>query len=110
MSIGIVLALVGAAFTLVAATALRQPWLPRDRSARRATGWGAVGGLLGTAGTAVYLVAGHHADLAVTGVLASLYPAVTVLLAATVLRERFRLSQGLGLLVCGASVGLVALG
>ena len=45
-----------------------------------------------------------------TGVLASLYPAVTVLLAATVLRERFRLSQGLGLLVCGASVGLVALG
>ena len=101
---------VGAAFTLVAATALRQPWLPSDRSARRATGWGAVGGLLGTAGTAVYLVAGHHADLAVTGVLASLYPAVTVLLAATVLRERFRLSQGLGLLVCGASVGLVALG
>ena len=101
---------VGAAFTLVAATALRQPLLPRDRSARRATGWGAVGGLLGTAGTAAYLVAGHHADLAVTGVLASLYPAVTVLLAATVLRERFRLSQGLGLLVCGASVGLVALG
>ena len=44
------------------------------------------------------------------GVLASLYPAVTVLLAATVLREPFRLSQGLGLLVCGASVGLVAMG
>ena len=70
----------------------------------------AVSGLLGTAGTAAFLLASHSADLAVVGVLASLYPAVTVLLAATVLREPFRLSQGLGLLVCGASVGLVALG
>jgi hypothetical protein len=32
------------------------------------------------------------------------------MLAATLLREPFRLSQGLGLLVCGASVGLVAMG
>ena len=77
---------------------------------RRAAGWGAVGGLLGTAGTAAFLLASHSADLAVTGVLASLYPAVTVLLAAAVLRERFQLSQGLGLLVCCASVGLVAVG
>jgi drug/metabolite transporter (DMT)-like permease len=101
---------VGAVFTLSAAALLRQSWVPRDRTERRAAGWGAVGGLLGTAGTAAFLLASHSADLAVVGVLASLYPAVTVLLAATVLREPFRLSQGLGLLVCGASVGLVALG
>lgn len=101
---------VGAVVTLVVAALLRQPWAPRDRAARGATGWGAVGGLLGTAGTAAFLLASHSADLAVIGVLASLYPAVTVLLAATVLREPFRLGQGLGLLVCGASVGLVALG
>ena len=101
---------VGAVVTLVVAALVRQPWAPRDRAGRRATGWGAVGGLLGTAGTAAFLLASHSADLAVIGVLASLYPAVTVLLAATVLREPFRLSQGLGLLVCGASVGLVALG
>jgi uncharacterized membrane protein len=82
----------------------------RDRAGRRATAWGAVGGLLGTAGTAAFLLASHSADLAVIGILASHYPAVTVRLAATVLREPFRLSQGLGLLVCGASVGLVALG
>lgn len=62
------------------------------------------------AGTAAFLLASHGDDLATIGVLASLYPAVTVLLAATVLREPFRLSQGLGLLVCGASVGLVAMG
>jgi len=101
---------VGAVFTLIAAGLSRQAWVPRDRTGRRAAGWGAVGGLLGTAGTAAFLLASHSADLAVTGVLASLYPAVTVLLAATVLREPFRLSQGLGLLVCGASVGLVAMG
>jgi drug/metabolite transporter (DMT)-like permease len=101
--------LAGAAFTLLAATLLRQPWVPRDRSGRRAAGWGAVGGLLGAVGTAAFLVASHSADLAVTGVLTSLYPAVTVLLAATVLREPFRPSQSLGLLVCGASVGLVAM-
>jgi drug/metabolite transporter (DMT)-like permease len=101
---------VGAVVTLVVAALLRQPWAPRDRAGRSATGWGALGGLLGTAGTAAYLSASHSADLAVIGVLASLYPAVTVLLAATVLREPFRPSQGLGLLVCGASVGLVALG
>ena len=101
---------VGAMFTLIAAGMLRQSWIPRGRTERRATGFGAVGGMLGTAGTAAFLLASHSADLAVVGVLASLYPAVTVLLAATVLREPFRLSQGLGLLVCGASVGLVAIG
>jgi drug/metabolite transporter (DMT)-like permease len=101
---------VGALFTLMAAGLLRQPSVPRDRTGRRAAGWGAVGGLLGTAGTAAFLLASQSADLAVAGVLASLYPAVTVLLAATVLREPFRLSQGLGLLVCGASVALVAMG
>ncbi|MCO1657623.1 DMT family transporter [Pseudonocardia humida] len=100
---------VGAVFTLAVAGLLSQPWAPRDRAGFRAAGWGAVGGLLGTAGTAAFLFASHSADLAVVGVLASLYPAVTVLLATTVLREPFRLSQGLGLLVCGASVGLVAM-
>ncbi len=101
---------VGAVFTVMAAGLLRQPWVPRNRLGRRALGWGVLSGLLGTAGTAAFLLASHSADLAVTGVLASLYPAVTVLLAAAVLRERFQLSQGLGLLVCCASVGLVAVG
>jgi drug/metabolite transporter (DMT)-like permease len=101
---------VGAAFTLMVVGLLRLPWVPRDRTGRRAASWGAASGLLGTAGTAAFLLASHSADLAVTGLLASLYPAVTVLLAATVLREPFRLSQGLGLLVCGTSVALVTMG
>ncbi len=102
--------LVGAVFTVVAATVLRQAWVPRGRTQLRAAGWGAASGLVGTGGTVAFLAATHSADLAVVGVLTSLYPAATVLLAAVVLREPLRLSQGLGLLVCGASVGLVAVG
>lgn len=101
---------VGAVVTVLAARLLHQSWIPQDRAGRRAAGWGALGGLVGAAGTAAFLLASHRADLVVVGVLASLYPAVTVLLAATVLREPFRLSQGLGLLVCGISVGMVAMG
>lgn len=101
---------VGALVTLAVAVLLQQARVPRGRAERRAVGTGAVAGLLGAAGTAAFLVASHRADLAVVGVLASLYPAVTVLLAATVLHEPLRLAQGLGVLVCGVSIGLVALG
>jgi drug/metabolite transporter (DMT)-like permease len=101
---------VGAILTLVLAGALRQPLFPRARSSRRAAAWGAAGGLLGTSGTVAFLLATHTTHLAVTGVLASLYPAVTVLLAAVLLRERVRPSQTLGLAGCAASVCLVALG
>jgi drug/metabolite transporter (DMT)-like permease len=76
----------------------------------RAAAWGAAGGLLGTSGTVAFLLASRTTHLAVTGVLASLYPAATVLLAAVLLRERVRPSQTLGLARCGASVCLVALG
>jgi drug/metabolite transporter (DMT)-like permease len=57
-----------------------------------------------------FLLATRTTHIAVTGVLASLYPAVTVLLAAVLLRERVRPGQTLGLAGCGASVCLVALG
>ena len=35
---------VGAVVTMLAAGLLRQPWVPRDRTGRRAVGWAAVGG------------------------------------------------------------------
>ena len=100
---------VGAMLTLVLAGALRQPLWPRERSSRRAAVWGAAGGLLGTSGTVAFLFASHTTHLAVTGVLASLYPAVTVLLAAVLLREPSGPAKP-GPAVCGASVCLVALG
>jgi hypothetical protein len=43
-------------------------------------------------------------------VLASLYPAFTVILAAGVLREHIHRAQAWGLLLCGVAVALVAAG
>jgi drug/metabolite transporter (DMT)-like permease len=48
--------------------------------------------------------------LTIAGVLTSLYPAVTVVMAAALLRERVRSSQGVGLALAGASVALIAAG
>lgn len=98
--------LLGAGVIAAIAAGLRQPWRPT----RVGTGWGIVAGGLAALGTTAFLTATHSADLAVAAVLVSLYPAVTVLLAAGLLRERIRRAQGLGLLVCGMAVGLVAAG
>lgn len=87
------------------ATAVRAPWVPR-RSALPGAGAGALGALA----TGSFMVASQGGHLTVTAVIASLYPAFTVVLAATVLRERIHLGQAAGLLLCGVAVGLVAVG
>jgi drug/metabolite transporter (DMT)-like permease len=61
-------------------------------------------------GSLAFVAASHLADLGVVGVLASLYPAVTVLLARTVLSERLGAGQRAGLVLCSAAVGLIAAG
>jgi drug/metabolite transporter (DMT)-like permease len=86
------------------AVALRQPWLPREPLASG----GAVAGVLGTLATVFFLLASQRGYLSVTAVLTSLYPAFTVVLAATVLRERIHRAQAVGLLLCALAVGLVA--
>jgi drug/metabolite transporter (DMT)-like permease len=98
--------LTGAVVTVVVATALRQKWQP----SRRAAGWGVASGLLGVTGTLAFVEASHLADLGVVAVLASLYPAVTVLLARALLSERLGAGQRLGLVFCSAAVGLIAAG
>jgi drug/metabolite transporter (DMT)-like permease len=85
---------------------LREAWLPRDRAAVQAV-WC---GLLSTAATAAFLLATQRGYLTVSGVLASLYPAFTILLAATLLRERVHRHQAVGLVLCGVAVTLVAVG
>lgn len=95
-----------AAVACVAGTAatLGGRWVPYDRS----QAWGVVAGLLATAAVLAFLLATQTGLLTVASVVTSLYPAITIALAAAVLRERIHASQALGLLLCGIAVGLVA--
>ena len=88
------------------ATAVRAPWVPRDRTAALGT----VSGLLGAVATGAFLLATQTGFLTVAAVITSLYPAVTVVLAATVLREHVHRGQACGLVLCLAAVALVAAG
>ena len=91
---------------VLVALALRQDWVPRTRWALG----GILSGALGSLATGLFLVATQHGYLSVAAVITSLYPAFTVLLAASVLRERVHATQGVGLALCLASVVLVASG
>ena len=67
-------------------------------------------GITGGAGTICYIVATHHGFLAITAVLTSLYPAVTIALARLIASERLSATRLTGLLLAGVSVTLIALG
>jgi drug/metabolite transporter (DMT)-like permease len=82
------------------------PWLPRDRHARL----GVVAGVLAGIATVCFQLAVQRGLLTIAGVVASLYPAVTVVLAAVVLREAILKSQGIGLALATAAVVLIAWG
>ncbi len=97
--------LVGAVLTLAVATGLREPWRP----GRNVLGWGSASGVLGAAGTLAFMVATGTSDLGIAGVLASLYPAVTVLLAASLLGERIGTGQRTGIGICTLAVATLAL-
>jgi uncharacterized membrane protein len=87
------------------ATALRTEWLPRSPE----TAWAALTGPFGATAALAFLLATHHGFLTLSGVLAAFYPAVTVLLAVLVLRERIHRVQAIGLTLCAVSVVLVSL-
>ncbi len=91
---------------VVAAVAISTRWIPRDRHSRL----GAVAGLLAGAATVCFQLAVQRGPLTIAGVVTSLYPAVTVLLAAIILREGIHRLQGAGLALAAAAVILIALG
>jgi drug/metabolite transporter (DMT)-like permease len=66
-------------------------------------------GAAGMAASLLYFYATHFAMLATVGVLVSLYPGVTVMLARVILHERFSFAQRAGLGLCTLAVIAIAL-
>ena len=96
-------ALIGVACVAAVTRDLR---LPEARG-----GWlAALTGITGAPATICYFLATHHGLLAITAVITSLYPAVTILLARVLLGERLTAFRLTGLLLAAASVSLIAVG
>jgi drug/metabolite transporter (DMT)-like permease len=91
--------------TLAIAVKTREPL----RIPLRAAGLPVLVGASGMAATLAYFYATHFAMLAIAAVLVSLYPGVTVMLARTVLHERFTPAQRAGLGLCALAVAAIAL-
>lgn len=81
-----------------------QGWLPR-----KAILWALSTALLDTSGNLLFIASTRAGRLDVAAVLASLYPASTILLAAWMLHERPTRRQGLGMLVAAAAVVMITL-
>jgi uncharacterized membrane protein len=98
---------VGVVMVAVTAAALRTGPPLKDRVT---VGIALLAGSLDVLGNALYVFAARAGMLSIAGVLSSLYPASTVLLARLVYGERLRPIQRVGLLVAVAGVGLVTSG
>lgn len=96
--------LIAAGVIVVMATALRTPWVPRQQAAYA----GAACGVLGALATGLFLLATQSGYLTISAVITSLYPAFTVILAFSVLREHVHRAQTFGLALCAVAVALVA--
>jgi drug/metabolite transporter (DMT)-like permease len=98
----------GGSIVLMAAVAISmgRPLLP----GRPAAGLAVIAGSMDMAGNALYLVSIRRGLLSLVSVVLSLYPAVTLLLARTVLGERVVALQAVGLVMAGIGVSLIALG
>lgn len=66
-------------------------------------------GVLDTGGNVFYLLATQYTRLDVAAVLAALYPAGTVILAAIVMKEKISMAQWTGAGLCLAAIGLITL-
>jgi drug/metabolite transporter (DMT)-like permease len=98
-------------FRLTAATVVLAVVLLR-RPALRLHGWPlaviVAVGCVDTLGNLLYAASSGHGIVSLTSVLASLYPIVTVMLAALVVKERIAATQRLGVLLTLVGVGLIS--
>ena len=91
-----------AALVMVMVTGTRLPAWKENRVAQLA-------GLLDAGGNIFYMLARQLTSLDVAAVLASLYPASTVILAGIVLKEKVSARQWLGVGLCLAAIALITL-
>lgn len=97
--------LVAAVTVALAATSVRQPWVPRGHGLTPVFAFG----LLGTAALLLFLLATRQGLLTIVSVIAALYPASTVAMAAIVLREGIGRKQSVGLGLAAIAVVLVTI-
>jgi drug/metabolite transporter (DMT)-like permease len=81
----------------------------RPRMGGRVIGWALSTALLDTSGNLLFVAATRAGRLDVAAVLASLYPATTILLAALALGERPTRRQALGMMTAAVAVVLIAM-
>ena len=98
--------LIGLAALCLAGAVTRQLKPPSRQASRLAV----LAGVTGAAGTACYFVATHQGLLAVTAVITSLYPGLTILLARVLMGERLTRIRLAGLGLAAAAVALIAIG
>lgn len=91
-------------FTLLSLVRMKLP-VPDPRLAPTAP----LSGVLDMTGSVLYMVSQQHLRIDVAAVLASLYPAFTLLLTAGLLRERLSRKQWIGAGLCVAAAMLIAL-
>lgn len=92
-------------FMLLLAQMLKRPFIPTRHDVPAVI----TVGLLDLGGNAFFILAGQQGRLDVAAVLSSLYPAVTIILAHFILKERVSRLQSIGILSALAAIMLIAL-
>jgi len=95
-------------FALCHALTTRRPAAPIKLS-KPAILWALSTALLDTSGNLLFLSATRSGRLDIAAVLASLYPATTILLAGLVLKERLSRRQGIGMAIAAIAVVMITL-
>jgi drug/metabolite transporter (DMT)-like permease len=100
----------GVCSVMLAGMALRMgDGAAKARLTRRAVVWVVATALLDTSGNLLFIAATRVGRLDVAAVLASLYPASTILMAAWMLRERPTRRQGLGMAAAAVAVVMITI-